>query len=333
MKTLSNELLTNKFKFYRAKVVDNKDPQKWYRVRVWIPDIMYDFDESQGIWALPVCLSGGNIDQHDGSKHSGSIIIPRIGDWIIIFFENDNINRPYYLAGLSLEKQPKIPESQIGTDYQKKYVLFRSPQGRSIWISDDDTTPDSRVMITGKKRQYDPNNPLDSVLPIVDNQSVISIEEDDKERILLADYNKDYISIRTDKNKIYIYASSIPNNGSIDIFNDKTLIRLQDDGNDGRIVIQNSKCKVTIENDNIDIDTPNNLSITSNNSEVKISPNNIKLQTSGALFELNGNNIVIYASGTITVQGTLIQENPGSSYNPDPDSLKPLDDLDEDEVL
>ena len=37
--------------FYRAKVVDDKEPEKFGRVRVWIPDLMPEIDENNGIWA------------------------------------------------------------------------------------------------------------------------------------------------------------------------------------------------------------------------------------------------------------------------------------------
>ena len=136
---------------YRGKVVENKDEKKFGRIVVWIPDLMPDIPENQGIWARPANNPiGGRNDQYGTDNHyMGSCMIPRKGAWVWIFFESGNINRPYYFAGLDAEQAKVLPENQVGTNFQDKWTLFKSHDGRAIVVSDDED--DERVEITGKK--------------------------------------------------------------------------------------------------------------------------------------------------------------------------------------
>ncbi|GIU69226.1 MAG: hypothetical protein KatS3mg002_0462 [Candidatus Woesearchaeota archaeon] len=137
------------FGFYRAKVVDNNDPDNFGRVKVWIPMVMIDISESDGIWALPANnpIGGRNIDNN---KKYGTSYIPLIGSWVWVFFEAGNVNHPYYFGALQLynNENKDLPEIQSGSN-KDKWVIFRSPDGRTIVISDD--PEDSRIEITGKK--------------------------------------------------------------------------------------------------------------------------------------------------------------------------------------
>jgi len=269
----------NKFRFYRAKVVDNKDPENYGRVKVWIPDLMVDLPEDQGLWARPAnCPFGaGNTELNDGRKHAGSSYIPSVGHWVWVFFENDNPNLPYYVSALYIENQPILPENTVGSEPWNKWVILRSPCGRAIVVSDD--PDDARVMITGKKNAYDPNNPQNSVKKIRNNQIVIMIDErgpqdqKNQDNVLIADYNGNYIQVRTFENKIYVYATDQNGQpGEICLFTDKAVVRVDNSGSSSVEVSNPGGCIVLDGDGNINIDAKKNVYINAGQKIVLSAP-------------------------------------------------------------
>jgi uncharacterized protein involved in type VI secretion and phage assembly len=137
---------------YRAVVVDNKDKEQFGRVLVWIPDLMPEVDRTKGIWARPANnpLGGRNTEDSSDNNYMGMSYIPAKGSWVFVFFEGGNINKPYYFGALDLENTKVLPENQVGSEYEKKWTLIKSGEGRAVVVSDD--PDDERVEITGKKR-------------------------------------------------------------------------------------------------------------------------------------------------------------------------------------
>ena len=228
----------NKFRFFRAKVVDNKDPKNMGRVKVWIPDLMHDIPDTDGLWARPANnpYGAGNTELTDGRRHAGSSHIPSVGHWVWVFLENDNPNLPYYVSALYIENQPILPENETGSEPWNKWVILRSPKGRTIMISDD--PDDARVMITGKKNAYDVNDPVPTVYQIKNNQIVFIIDESgdqnskpNQDKVILADYRGNYIRLHTYENKLLIYLSDEGGPpGEISLFTDKAMIRINNAG-------------------------------------------------------------------------------------------------------
>lgn len=180
---------------YRAKVINNKDKEQFGRVQVFIPDIMPFLDpRSDGIWARPANnpIGGRNSE----SNYSGTSFIPALGSWTWVFFEAGNINRPYYFGALDIENTKVLPENQLGSNYQNKWTLFKSPSGRAIVISDD--SDDARVEITGKKRLLEnpPSGDQFSVYRIDENQNTILLDErSDTEKFLIKTHTGDFIKL------------------------------------------------------------------------------------------------------------------------------------------
>lgn len=197
---------------YRAKVINNKDKEQFGRVLVWIPDLMPELDSRKdGIWARPANnpLGGRNKAASNASEsdkdhyYSGSSMIPLNGSWVWIFFECGNINRPYYFGSLDLENTKVLPENQVGNEYEKKWTLYKSSQGRAVVISDD--PDDERVEITGKKRQITdpPTGDTKSVYQIDDNMTTILIDErDGLQKVLIRTYKGDYFHIDVDERNL-----------------------------------------------------------------------------------------------------------------------------------
>jgi len=194
--------------FYRAKVVNNKDPNRYARVYIWIPDLMPEISDKEGIWARPgnTPIGGRNMEEKQDQHYMGSSFIPKIGAWVWVFFESGNINRPYYFGGLDIENTEVLPENQQGENYEHKWTLLKSHMGRAIVISDDPN--DERVEITGKKRKIKdpPTGDWDSVYEIDGNQTVILLDEiEGRQKLLVRTYLGDYIHVDIDERKLQCY--------------------------------------------------------------------------------------------------------------------------------
>ena len=206
---------------YRAKVINNRDPGKFGRVLIWIPDIMPMVSDAKGIWARPANnpVGGRNLEESDEHHYMGTSYIPKKGSWIFVFFEAGNINRPYYFGALDLENTKVLPENQLGSKYEDKWTIFKSHEGRCIIVSDD--PDDERVEITGKKRklQDPPSGDTSSVYEIDGNQTTILFDErEGKEKVLIRTRQGDFFHIDIDERKLQAFFQSdivIKSGGSI----------------------------------------------------------------------------------------------------------------------
>ena len=183
---------------WRAQVVDNKDPDKFGRVLIWIPDFMPEVDKKKGIWARPANnpIGGRNTESEKDHHYMGSSYIPKKGAWVFVFFEGGNINLPYYFGALDLENTKVLPENQLGDNYEDKWTLLKTHEGRAIVISDD--PDDERTEITGKKRMITtpPTGDKFSVYRIDENQNTILLDErDDTEKLLIKTHKGDFIKL------------------------------------------------------------------------------------------------------------------------------------------
>lgn len=216
----SNEKL---FGFYRGIVLDNRDldidtnDKNYGRIKVHIPDLMDD--PEVGLWAYPGNnpMGGRTTESISTKKDSnggkqefcGSLIVPPNNSGVWIFFEAGDPNRPYYFNALDIKNHEVPPEIKVDSDKkpEERWLLFRSPHGRVIMISDD---PDCcRVEITGKKRTT-PGNTNSHVYDLSNNQKTILIDDKEgQEKILVEDEKGNYVNIRTSMNDIDVHANNI----------------------------------------------------------------------------------------------------------------------------
>lgn len=203
--------MNNLYGNFRAKIIENRDPEKMGRVLVWIPDIMPEISDDSGIWARPANNPiGGRNTENDSEHHfAGSSYIPLKGSWTFVFFEGANINRPYYFGALDIENTKVLPENQSGGNYQKKWTIFKSHEGRVIHVSDD--PEDCRIEIGGKKRQITdpPTGDISSVFTIDGNMTTILFDErSGTEKILIRTHKGDFFHIDIDEQKLQCYFKS-----------------------------------------------------------------------------------------------------------------------------
>lgn len=203
------------FGFYRGIVLDNRDPEidssgnSYGRVKVFIPALMED--EETGVWAWPANNPVGGRHDYDLSKkknqnkgdfnYCGSFMIPPSNSAVWLFFENGDSSRPYYFSAFDSASKPAPPEMINGSKPEERWLIFRSPQGRTIIVSDD--SENCRIEITGKK------NNLKDPYTLSGNQKSILIEDGPNEKVLITDQNGNYVNINTKTNDINIKANGI----------------------------------------------------------------------------------------------------------------------------
>jgi len=278
------------FGFYRAKVVDNKDKEKYGRVLLWVPDIMPLIDDDKGLWARPANnpVGGRNTEEDSEHHYMGSSYIPKIGSWVFIFFECGNINRPYYFGSLDLENTKVLPENQLGTNYEDKWTVIKSHFGRCIVVSDD--PDDERVEITGKKREISdpPTGDLDSVYEIDGNQTTILLDErNGKQKLLVRTYKGDFLHIDIDSRKLQAY------------FKDDIIIKT-----DGKL----------------DIHAKEDIRIKTDANYNEEAGGNIQKKAGGSTYHSSGNKFDVQAANSINMDAQVIFENSGTSTPANPSS-------------
>lgn len=91
MSTFDDDLDTHDTRLlglYVGYVTDRNDQEQLGRVRVCIPGVL----EPESAWAWPLGTSGG------GAKDRGFFAVPEQGAEVAVFFNQGNIDAPYYLC-------------------------------------------------------------------------------------------------------------------------------------------------------------------------------------------------------------------------------------------
>ncbi len=283
---------------YRAKVVDNKDPQKFGRVRVWIPSIMPNIPDTKGLWARPANnpVGGRNTEFDKDHHYMGSSYIPKKGAYLWIFFESGDINKPYYMAACELENTMVLPENQLGSNYEDKWTILKTHKGRVIIISDD--PDDERIEIAGKKRQINtpPTGDTNSVYQIDGNMTTILFDErSGKEKVLVRTVKGDFFHIDVDEQKLQIYFKNdieIKTDGSFYLTANKNIDILAETGH----ISAESK-------EDMSLLTHNKLKTESDNDTSMISHKNLHCQTSdGNICRTSSKNIFDESADNINMK-------------------------------
>jgi hypothetical protein len=286
---------------WRAQVVDNKDTKKFGRVLVWVPDLMPEVNKKEGIWARPANnpLGGRNMEADSDHHYMGTSYIPKKGSWVFVFFEGGNINLPYYFGALELENTTVLPENQVGSNYENKWVLLKTHEGRTIVMSDD--PDDARTEITGKKRQLSspPTGDTGSVYTIDENQTTILFDErEGKEKVLIRTHKGDFFHIDIDEQKLQAEF-------------------------EGDIIIKtNGKFQVTAEDDIDILSNTGNVAIEAGSGDLNIKADSKVNQESGSDFNIrSGGDLNLEATksmnelagGVVSIDGTSLSEQSGTA--------------------
>src|SRR5215207_3298372 len=124
-----------------AVVSDVKDPEKLGRARLTFPWLAADYTSG---WARTVQLGGG--------AQRGSLVLPEVGDEVLVGFEQGDFDSPYVLGGLhnGTDKPPKTPVDPVdGTSGQVNGRFFVSRTGHHLHLTESASGPNGVELATG----------------------------------------------------------------------------------------------------------------------------------------------------------------------------------------
>ena len=205
--------------FYRAKCIEaDIDDNDYGAIRVWIPDLHTDLDPDKtddvGLIALPGNNPvGGRNNENENSYGWGTIMIPRPGDWIWVFFEAGDSSKPFYFTALNIKNAKIPPEHRINQEGSKPtephtiYTVLKTYKGRSVVVAD---SPDlERIEISGKYQSgaaTDEGRDSTDPYTIDGNQTTILFDERaGKEKVLVRTHKGDFFHIDVDEQKLQAY--------------------------------------------------------------------------------------------------------------------------------
>ena len=124
-----------------GKVSDNNDPEKLGRVRLMLPWLSDDYVSA---WARTVQAGAG--------KDRGTLIVPEVGDEVLVIFEQGDLSRPYVLGGLyngvDLPDSKGIEPIDSGSGAVNRRSIV-SRKGHRIDLLDQDGKAEGITLATG----------------------------------------------------------------------------------------------------------------------------------------------------------------------------------------
>lgn len=110
---------------YRAKVVDNKDPEKIGRIRARVAELMDGLEDDEIPWAIPRFFHwhGAWEREQDGTcDGSGSFSVPAKGTLVFLVWQSKDVHTPTYQSYV-VDKKTVMPATE--KDYPETHVLWR----------------------------------------------------------------------------------------------------------------------------------------------------------------------------------------------------------------
>ena len=193
-------------------VVDNKDPEGHYRVKVKYPWVLEsdgqytdlaDEEDFRSTWCrLTTLFSGGK----DSGVGRGSFFLPEIDDEVLLAFEHGDLRRPYVIGSLwnGIDKPIDNNDSQSGKNNFRSII---SRSGHIIQFADNADGREDIIVQTfmasengddGENTRKDPHERTGHFIRLTHGS-------DKGERIEIYDTSKkNWIYIHTDENMIEI---------------------------------------------------------------------------------------------------------------------------------
>ena len=179
------------YSIYPAQVVDNKDPEDRWRLKLKVPDILDDKELSE--WAEPSLPTAGMDSSASSSTTAGkygSFFPPKVGDHIWVEFRMGDLKNPIYRHGGWWAKAER-PDF-LSDD--RKNAIFISRYGHKITV--DETTDKAIINVqTNKKYQIELDETKDkekiTVKCGLSGNKLEFYDQPGKEYILLQDKNND----------------------------------------------------------------------------------------------------------------------------------------------
>ncbi|BEP29032.1 phage baseplate assembly protein V [Helicovermis profundi] len=122
-----NYKIENKNRFYGVtigEVTNNQDPTKLGRVKIKIHDKFGDLETD---WA--------RITSSYTGKDRGLLILPEVGDEVLVVFRDGDMREPYVIGSLWNQKELPPEKNENGKNNIK---ILKTRKGHTITIDDDD---------------------------------------------------------------------------------------------------------------------------------------------------------------------------------------------------
>lgn len=104
--------------YHMAKVIDNSgDPDKLGRIKIMVYGLMDKIPEGDLPWATPLQGLGG------------SLIVPKVGALVQIYFQDEDLNNPFYTCVIS--NRNNTPD-ELSEDYPDTMVLLSNDDGMKM---------------------------------------------------------------------------------------------------------------------------------------------------------------------------------------------------------
>ena len=128
----------------RATIAANDDPKNAGRVRLRYPWLSEDSAGTASEWAR-VCFPGA-------SRAGGFWLLPEVGDEVIVYFENGDLNSPIVIGSL-YNAQSQAPKSGLAgdgnSDGKNSVRSFRSKSGHLLTFNDGESKPGITITHSG----------------------------------------------------------------------------------------------------------------------------------------------------------------------------------------
>ncbi len=259
---------------YRATVTDNLDPKNLGRIKLKVPELLGDDNETG--WALP-CLPYG------GFNESGFFFIPEINSNVWVEFEGGNLSYPIWTGTWWGESSNKnISEAKVDPDNNVKVLKTRS--GHKIEFSDKDHKEKISIKSSGKHEFLLNDADGDQKIQLKSTKGHSILIDDANEKIEITSVGGHSILIDDKGKKIEIKTS----NGSKISMDDSFLVL-------GKITIKDpagSSIELNGEDGSISIES---------NTSLSIKGVDVTIEASGMM--------TVKAGGILTLQGSLIKLN------------------------
>ncbi len=147
-----------------AIVSDVKDPEKLGRARLTFPWLAKDYTSG---WARTVQIGGG--------KDRGTLILPEVGDEVLVGFEQGDFDAPYVLGGIhnGTDKPPKTPVDPVdGSSGQVNGRFFVSRTGHRLDFTESANGANGVELSTGDKKHLLTLNQKDTKVTLHSDGSI-----------------------------------------------------------------------------------------------------------------------------------------------------------------
>jgi len=164
---------------YRAFVIDNEDPEKRGRLRLYIPSVLGDAETG---WALP-CFPFG------GGKSYGWFAVPEKEAQVWAEFEEGDISRPIW-TGVFWPREADVPEEAAKTPPTTR--IFQTPSGQFIQFDDEEDKESFRLF---HPREAEIHIDKNGSLTLLDASGASICLDAEGKKIIIEDANRNQMTM------------------------------------------------------------------------------------------------------------------------------------------